>query len=178
MHPGRARQSCLAKRRQNYQSHPRRQALPPPRKLASLGLWQRSVLSGCSPSRSSISARPPPEAPEAPLRRFAFTPPQGVDDATSYRTNVAISPNGKHIAFITAGSEGKLWVQDLDQRQPRRSTVPKELTTRSGRPTVVSSGLQPVGNSRRSRFRAAWPFGSASCPAQLFLEEPGAPTAR
>ena len=56
--------------------------------------------------------------PEAPLRRFAFTPPEGVD-ATAYRINVAISPNGKTIAFITAGSEGKLWVQDLDQRQPR-----------------------------------------------------------
>ena len=55
---------------------------------------------------------------QAPLRRFAFTPPEGVD-ATAYRINVAISPNGKHIAFITAGSEGKLWVQDLDQRQPR-----------------------------------------------------------
>ena len=55
---------------------------------------------------------------EAPLRRFAFTPPKGVG-TTPGRTNVAISPNGKHIAFITAGSEGKLWVQDLDQRQPR-----------------------------------------------------------
>ncbi len=56
--------------------------------------------------------------PEAPLRRFAFTPPEAVAP-TTYRTNVAISPNGEHIAFITAGSEGKLWVQDLDQRQPR-----------------------------------------------------------
>ena len=56
--------------------------------------------------------------PEAPLRRFAFTPPEAVG-ATTFNTNVAISPNGKHIAFITAGSEGKLWVQDLDQRQPR-----------------------------------------------------------
>ena len=56
--------------------------------------------------------------PEAPLRRFAFTPPEAVG-ATTYNTNVAISPNGKHIAFITAGSKGKLWVQDLDQRQPR-----------------------------------------------------------
>ena len=55
---------------------------------------------------------------EVPLRRFAFTPLEAV--ATSaYHTNVAISPNGKHIAFITAGSEGKLWAQDLDQRQPR-----------------------------------------------------------
>ena len=55
---------------------------------------------------------------EVPLRRFAFTPPEGVG-ATTYDTNVAISPNGEHIAFIAAGSEGKLWVQDLDQRQPR-----------------------------------------------------------
>ena len=60
----------------------------------------------------------PPEAPEAPLRRFAFTPPEGVR-TTTFSTNVAISPDGKHVAFITAGSEGKLWVQDLDQRQPR-----------------------------------------------------------
>ena len=56
--------------------------------------------------------------PEAPLRRFAFTPPEAVG-ATAFSTNVAISPNGKHIAFITAGAEGKLWVQDLDQPQPR-----------------------------------------------------------
>ena len=62
--------------------------------------------------------RGPAPAEPAPLRRFAFTPPEGVG-ATADRTNVAISPNGKHIAFITAGSEGKLWVQDLDQRQPR-----------------------------------------------------------
>ena len=55
---------------------------------------------------------------KAPLRRFAFTPPEAVG-GTTYNTNVAISPNGKHIAFITAGSKGKLWVQDLDQRQPR-----------------------------------------------------------
>ena len=56
--------------------------------------------------------------PEAPLRRFAFSPPEAVA-TTTFHANVAISPNGKHIAFITAGSEGKLWVQDLDQRQPR-----------------------------------------------------------
>ncbi len=62
--------------------------------------------------------RGPGPAEPAPLRRFAFTPPEAVG-TTEYSTNVAISPNGKHIAFITAGSEGRLWVQDLDQRQPR-----------------------------------------------------------
>ena len=57
-------------------------------------------------------------APETPLRRFAFTPPDAVG-TTLTSTNVAISPNGKHIAFIAGDEERKLWVQDLDQRQPR-----------------------------------------------------------
>ncbi len=61
--------------------------------------------------------RGPGPAEPAPLRRFAFTPLEAVA-ASTYHSNVAVSPNGKHIAF-SAGSEGKLWVQDLDQRQLR-----------------------------------------------------------
>ena len=67
--------------------------------------------------------------PELPLRRFAFTPPEGIHAITydapegiyaaTYATNVVISPNGKHIAFIAAGSGRKLWIQDLDEREPR-----------------------------------------------------------
>ena len=34
-------------------------------------------------------------------------------------TSVAISPNGKHIAFATAGEEGKLWVFDFAQGESR-----------------------------------------------------------
>ena len=70
-----------------------------------------------------LGLRSPPLAEEAPLRRFALRPPVAVD--TTFRggtirgANVAISPNGKHIAFTAAGAEGKLWVQDLDQQQPR-----------------------------------------------------------
>ncbi len=56
--------------------------------------------------------------PEAPLRRFTLTPPVGIA-ASDRLTDVAISPNGRHIAFTGAGPDGKLWVQDLDQRQPR-----------------------------------------------------------
>ena len=55
--------------------------------------------------------------PEAPLRRFSLTPPEGFGPS-DYNTHAAISPNGKHIAFI-AGTESTLWVQDLDQQQPR-----------------------------------------------------------
>ena len=52
-------------------------------------------------------------SPEAPLRRFAFSPPAPLG------FGAAISPNGRHIAFTAAGEEGKLWIQDLDQREPR-----------------------------------------------------------
>ena len=57
-------------------------------------------------------------APEAPLRRFAITP--AVDVPTSdTEAGVAVSPNGKHIAYTEAGMEGKLWIRDLDRSQPR-----------------------------------------------------------
>ena len=57
-------------------------------------------------------------AAEAPLRRFALVPPVPVS-TTALRNSVAISPNGKHIAFVAGDAEPKLWVQDLDQQQPR-----------------------------------------------------------
>jgi Tol biopolymer transport system component/predicted Ser/Thr protein kinase len=61
---------------------------------------------------------PPAPVAEAPLRRSAFTPPVAVN-TNRFFAGVAISPNGKYIAYTTAGVEGKLWVQDLDQEQPR-----------------------------------------------------------
>ncbi len=60
---------------------------------------------------------PTPAQPET-LRRFAFTPPVAAG-SQRYSTSVAISPNGKHIAYTSADGEGKLWVRDLDQQQPR-----------------------------------------------------------
>ena len=60
-----------------------------------------------------LGLRSPPPAEEAPLRRFAFTPPVALN------SRPAISPDGRRIAFAAAGAEGKLWVQDLDQQQPR-----------------------------------------------------------
>ena len=47
------------------------------------------------------------------MRRFAFTPPVALNGRP------AISPDGGHIAFTGGAAEGKLWVQDLDQQQPR-----------------------------------------------------------
>ena len=62
--------------------------------------------------------RSPPPAEEAPLRRFAFARPVPVR-ADRLIGNLAISPNGRHIAFVTAGAVGKLWVRDLDRQEPR-----------------------------------------------------------
>ena len=57
---------------------------------------------------------------ETPLRRFAIAPPVSVATDRGVHDNVlAISPNARHIAFVEAGGQGRLWVQDLDQEQPR-----------------------------------------------------------
>jgi Tol biopolymer transport system component len=56
------------------------------------------------------------EAPPAnPTRRFAVS---GVRDSNFSQT-AAVAPNGEHIAFLGDGPSRKLWVQDLDQQQPR-----------------------------------------------------------
>ena len=59
---------------------------------------------------------------EVPLRRFTVTLPVNVPtDLGSGRfdNSLAISPNGKDVAFVETGEQGRLWVRDLDQRQPR-----------------------------------------------------------
>ena len=57
--------------------------------------------------------------PEPPLRKFAYKGPASIpgDRAPS----VAISPNGRHIAFVTESSNerAQLWVLDLGQPEPR-----------------------------------------------------------
>ena len=58
---------------------------------------------------------PAPPEPE-PLRRFAFTP-ESLD--RGMRSRVAISPDGKHIVYLSGGDEPKLWVRDLGSVQPR-----------------------------------------------------------
>ena len=59
------------------------------------------------------------EAPPAnPTRRFALTPTQGVRNSRFNKT-AAVAPNGEHIAFVGAEPASKLYVQDLDQQQPR-----------------------------------------------------------
>ena len=57
--------------------------------------------------------RQPP--PDAPVRRFAFTSPVPVP---ADHEAVAVSPNGKRIAFTTE-TGGTVWVRDLGQQEAR-----------------------------------------------------------
>ena len=59
--------------------------------------------------------RQPP--PEAPLRKFAFTPPSPLL-ISPFNTDVAVSPDGRYIAFKPRRGRG-LGIQGLDQPQPR-----------------------------------------------------------
>ena len=59
------------------------------------------------------------ESPDAsPLRRFGLFPPVEVA-SYPYSANSVISPDGRHVAFVEDGADGRLWVQDLDQDRPR-----------------------------------------------------------
>ena len=62
-------------------------------------------------------AGPGPAEPP-PLRRFAYAPPEDLSPGLFFGLPAAISPNGKHIAAGGVGSL-RLWIQDLDQQQPR-----------------------------------------------------------
>jgi DNA-binding winged helix-turn-helix (wHTH) protein/Tol biopolymer transport system component len=57
--------------------------------------------------------RPLAESP--PLVRFAFTP----DSLSRAPLSAAVSPNGRHIAFVS-GDNSQLWIRDLDRDEPRR----------------------------------------------------------
>ncbi len=54
---------------------------------------------------------PPNNNLGSPVRRFAFDLPPGA-------INPVISPDGRHFVYVQ-GSPPRLWVQDLNQRQPR-----------------------------------------------------------
>ena len=76
-------------------------------------------------------------APEAPLRRFAFTP-ESLQERGGWR--VVISPNGRHIVYVAGGEETKLWVRDLDREQPRELN-----STEGGRAPFWSPDSQFIG---------------------------------
>ncbi len=108
--------------------------------------------------------------PETPLRRFAFTPQEGVGaTATAFSTNVAISPNGKHIAFITAGSERKLWVQDLDQPQSRAIDGTEGARTPFWSPDSDFIGFAAAGELKKVSVQGGLAIRVCELPGTFFM---------
>ena len=64
----------------------------------------------------------PAPATEAPVRRFTLA----TDSAPVFPS---VSPNGRHVVYLTGAltNQSVLWVQDLDQNQPRSLVGPTDL---------------------------------------------------
>ena len=61
-------------------------------------------------------------APEVPAVHFSFPQPEGVslDLGTSTSSQVSVSPDGRHIAFVGLHADGRtrLWLRPLDRDVP------------------------------------------------------------
>lgn len=66
-------------------------------------------------SAGILTVRPAPE--DDPLRRFTLRPIEAIQGDQSIG-HLAISPDGRNIAFSTTGSSGMLWLQPLDRHAP------------------------------------------------------------
>ena len=78
--------------------------------LAALGTLAAITAILSSPSETTIGI---------PFRRFSIAPSE-VINSVAYTVPVAISPDGRRIAYVGGGpGKRRLWVQDLDQRSPR-----------------------------------------------------------
>jgi len=101
--------------------------LPPERTRPERRSWRRPVflipiaaaatLAVVGVSFAGLWVRRPVQDPQLPVRRFTIRRPDPSTLMTTRR--VAISPNGRHVAITTHEGEGRLWIQDLDQEQPR-----------------------------------------------------------
>lgn len=106
--------------------------------------------------------------PEAPLRQFAFTPAVAVGTTPVY-SNVAISPNGLHIAFTGGDAEGKLWIQDLDRREPRELQGTDGARAPFWSPGSDFVGFAVGGELRKVSTRGDPPVRLCALPSTLFL---------
>ena len=120
--------------------------------------------------------RSPPPAEEAPLRRFAFARPVPVR-ADRLIGNLAISPNGRHIAFVTAGAEGKLWVHDLDRQEPRAIEGAEGARRPFWSPDSDFIGFAAGAELKKISVQGGVAIRVCEMPSSIFGGEPGAPTA-
>ncbi len=113
----------------------------------------------------------PAPVAETPLRRFAIVPPVSVPTniaAGRHNNFLAISPNGRHIAFVEAGGQGRLWVQDLDQQQPRAIEGTEGATSPFWSPDSTFIGFAAGGEVKKISVRGGLAGRVCELPAVHF----------
>ncbi len=90
-----------------------------------------------------------PDAEREPVRRFSFRPPPGIDTSSRF-AGIALSPNGRHIAFTTREA---LWIQDLDRDQPRSLEGTGGATWHGAMPAETGRHVETVGKVAEGGIR-------------------------
>ena len=97
--------------------------------------------------------------PPLPVRRFAFSPENFLANVPG---RAAISPNGKHIAYLAGSDQGTIWIRDLQREEPR------ELAdTEDAERPFWSPDSQFIGFAAGGELRKIYLDGGASislCP--------------
>jgi Tol biopolymer transport system component/DNA-binding winged helix-turn-helix (wHTH) protein len=109
---------------------------------------------------SAWSLRQPRIESQIPLRRFVLRTPVATPNAIKRST--AISPDGKQIVFTHSGSSDRLWVQHLDQEQPKAVEGSEGATNPFWAPDSKVVGFGATFESRLSLMRIPVEGGSVT----------------
>ncbi len=101
-----------------------------------------------------------PKPVELPLRSFSFNP----DSLTTidYVRRAAISPNGKHIAYVAAS---KLWIRDLAREQARPLEGTENAEGPFWSPDSTQVGFAAGEDLKKSAVSGGVPFTLGKTPA-------------
>jgi Tol biopolymer transport system component/DNA-binding winged helix-turn-helix (wHTH) protein len=94
-----------------------------------------------------VWTRWPRQDTEIPLRRFSVEE-LAEDNLTPDVRRVAISPNGKHIAFINGDGQSRLWIRDLNQQEARAVEGTEGALSAFWSPDSSAIGVSTLGRLR------------------------------
>ena len=102
------------------------------------------------------------ESADEPLRKFSLRPANILEHGQSIG-HLAVSPDGRQIAFTTTGSRGALWLQSLDRLEPRQVEGAEDARFVFWSPDSLSIGF----TTDRSVKKAALRGGSVTTLAEI-----------
>ena len=106
--------------------------------------------------------------PEAPLRRFSFTPENLSGGDALSGAHVAISPDGRRIVYVAGEGETKLWVRNLDQAEARELDGTEEARRPFWSPDSEFIGFVTETEVRKVSVRGGAPVTLCKLPHRVF----------